>query len=177
MHRFKQAIAAGLGAGALVLGGGGAAYASAGQEIEVTLNPARTVTGPGKTVEIVAQCPREVGKPLRGIATSPAFGTVTLQPITEGQAGVRGVAKLETSLEAKTYEVKVRCESNHTGQANLEIVGPLPTKGPKAGGGGTALGAAGEDDGMSFGPLGIGALIVVAGGVGVAFARRRAANG
>ncbi|WP_283138659.1 hypothetical protein [Rhizohabitans arisaemae] len=145
-QRFATGLVVGLIAGVSLLGL--AAPAAAGsQEIKVTLTPAKTLSGAGQDIKITAECPKTGDTQVRALATSSlAFEPVNLEPDAENPLVVSGVAELSKNLVPGTYTVNVTCESNHTGEAELEILGTVPTKAPKAGGGGTAAGVADNDD-------------------------------
>ncbi|GII03180.1 hypothetical protein [Planobispora takensis] len=168
-------------------------------DIEVQLQPSSVRAG-GKAW-VLANCPIPQGGPAhQGTAASEIFETaITLDPIlvtptpaTPGTSTptprpwVRGQATVVDNAKPGEYEVSVRCEgTNDTGSTTLRILqssSPTPqptttrtiitTKAPGTGGGGTAAGGP-EDSGT---PIGLTAALVaaaVAGGVGVAVARRR----
>lgn len=116
---------------------------------------------------------------------------------------VRGQAVVAPGTDAGVYDVNARCEgTNDTGKASLRVVadgkpsdrptdGPsekptgkpsstpkatrtvISTHGPGTGGGGTAADGPHGDSGMPFGVTGVLLGVALAGGVGVAVARRR----
>ncbi|PZG56260.1 hypothetical protein C1I98_01735 [Spongiactinospora gelatinilytica] len=164
------------------------------QNITVRLNPDSVIEGQESSVWILANCPVPNGGPEHsGSATSDAFvRAVTLDPVppptptatAEGQPApvpwVRGEAQVRSGADPGRYNVDVKCEgTNDTGRGRLRVTADkdeptvVPTKAPKAGGGGTAAGAAQNDEGLS---PGLTALLLggaLAGGVGVAVVRRR----
>jgi hypothetical protein len=145
------------------------------------------------------------GTDYRATARSGAFsGLVTLiQPAVSTPAAsstpvttaaplpeVHGYALVDESAKAGRYSVDVKCEgTNDTGKATLTLtvkprVTPtptptrtrvVPTRAPRAGGGGTAAG--GSADEPSGIPAGVTVLVLLAAfGGGIALARRRSAT-
>jgi hypothetical protein len=164
----------------------------AADDITVRLNPDRVISGENSSVWILANCPVPTGGPdHRGAASSEAFSrAITLDPVppptatpgaTAGPAPipwVRGEAQVPSTVRAGTYRVNVTCEgTNDTGRADLRVAAApsvVPTKAPRAGGGGMAAGASVEEE--SGFPVGLtGGVLVAAVLVGVILiARRRA---
>jgi len=159
----------------------------------VQLNPDSVTAGETSTVWILANCPEPTGGPAyTGTATSRAFlAGVTLNPARTGasptptgttsSAWVQGQAQISGTVRRGTYRVDVKCDgTNHTGRATLRVAraeplpDDVPTKAPRAGGGGTFGKEA--DEGSSL-PLlgGVGAALALSAavGAGVAVKRRR----
>ncbi|WP_343950364.1 hypothetical protein [Nonomuraea longicatena] len=165
-------------------------------DIEVNLNPDRVTAGETSKVWILANCPVPSGGPAHtGTAGSKAFVSgVALDPVPAPTPSasptstakpaipwVRGRAEVSARVKRGTYTVEVKCEgTNDVGSAKLRITkgedvpDGVPTKAPKAGGGGTFGQAAAEED-SSFPIVPAGALlaVVLAGGVGLAVRRRK----
>jgi hypothetical protein len=162
------------------------------EDITVRLSPDRVVEGEASSVWILANCPvPQTGPEHSGTANSEAFlRAVTLDPVppptptasptsTAAPAPVpwvRGEAQVRVSADAGRYDVDVKCEgTNDTGTARLRVAAEpevVPTRAPRAGGGGTAAGAV-EEPGVPIGVTGIALLLALAGGIGVAVVRRR----
>ncbi|MCG5217184.1 hypothetical protein [Streptosporangium sp. KLBMP 9127] len=161
------------------------------EDITVRLNPDRVIEGETSTVWILANCPVPTGGPEHsGTGNSDAFvRAVTLEPVPpptskasptstaapEAVPWVRGDARVPRGTDKGTYNVDVKCEgTNDTGRAKLRVAAEpsvVPTKAPRAGGGGTA--AAAEDTGVPMGVTGLALVLALAGGIGVAVVRRR----
>ncbi|SDQ84306.1 hypothetical protein [Thermostaphylospora chromogena] len=170
------------------------APAESREPIKVTLDPERVVEGERSSVWILANCPVPTGGPaLTGRATSEAFAravtldpmppTPTASPSPEGSSSpspipwVRGEAVVPAGIEAGTYEVNVTCPgTNDSGSARLRVVAQptiVPSRAPRAGGGGTAAGGPADESGVPFGVTGLVLAAAVAGGIGLAVRRRR----
>ncbi|GLW05589.1 hypothetical protein Misp01_07190 [Microtetraspora sp. NBRC 13810] len=164
---------------------------AAREPIEVRLNPDRVIAGERSSVWVLANCPVPTAGPdLSGTANSDAFlRAVTLDPVppptpTATPTGtatgaplpwVRGEATVSRTADRGTYDVEVRCEgTNDSGTARLRVAAEpsvVPTRAPRAGGGGTAASGPQEESGMN--PAGLAIAAVLAGGVAVAVVRRR----
>ncbi|MGI5268998.1 hypothetical protein ACQEUU_07605 [Nonomuraea sp. CA-218870] len=160
--------------------------------ISVQLNPDRVTAGESSTVWILANCPAPQGGPAHtGTATSRAFVSgVTLNPAPAGgtpsptgSAGgdwVRGQAQVSGTVRRGSYRVDVKCDgTNHAGRATLRVARPeplpsdVPTRAPRAGGGGTFGQEADEGTSIPLGGVGAALGLALAVGVGVAVKRRR----
>ncbi|GAA1278469.1 hypothetical protein GCM10009677_35950 [Sphaerisporangium rubeum] len=163
------------------------------------LIPDRVQGGATRSIRVRAFCPLpQGGTDYRATARSDAFtGVVTLTqppPVTPAAGAtpeettapspeVRGFALVDEDAAPGTFRVEVKCEgTNDTGAATLTVTArpspkptrtrAVPTRAPRAGGGGTAAGAA--EDQPSGIPVGLTAA-VLAGALagGIALARRR----
>lgn len=160
--------------------------------ISVQLNPDRVTAGESSTVWILANCPAPQGGPAHtGTATSRAFVSgVTLNPATStaspaptGNAAgdwVRGQAQVSGTVKRGSYTVDVKCDgTGHSGRATLRLTRPeplpsdVPTKAPKAGGGGTYGKDVDEGSPIPLGGVGAALALALAVGAGVAVKRRR----
>lgn len=160
--------------------------------ISVQLNPDRVTAGESSTVWILANCPAPQGGPAHtGTATSRAFVSgVTLNPTTSGgtpsptgNAGgdwVRGQAQISGTVRRGSYRVDVKCDgTNHSGRATLRVAraeplpSDVPTRAPRAGGGGTFGKEVDEGTSIPLGGVGAAIGLALAVGVGVAVKRRR----
>ncbi|MEO3874895.1 hypothetical protein ABGB18_39430 [Nonomuraea sp. B12E4] len=165
--------------------------------IQVQLNPDRVTAGETSTVWILANCPVPTGGPAHtGTATSRAFvNGVTLNPVppqrgasptptgvSGGSPWVRGEARVSGTVRRDSYRVDVKCDgTNDMGRATLRVVAAesedeptrVPTRAPRAGGGGTYAKDVEEGSTVPIGPaaalIGLGLAV----GVGVAVKRRR----
>ncbi|TXK35849.1 hypothetical protein FR742_42525 [Nonomuraea sp. C10] len=141
---------------------------------------------------ILANCPAPQGGPAHtGTATSRAFVSgVTLNPTTSGgtpsptgNAGgdwVRGQAQISGTVRRGSYRVDVKCDgTNHSGRATLRVAraeplpSDVPTRAPRAGGGGTFGKEVDEGTSIPLGGVGAAIGLALAVGVGVAVKRRR----
>ncbi|MEV0389677.1 hypothetical protein [Nonomuraea sp. NPDC050643] len=165
------------------------------QTILVEVNPDRVTAGETSTVWVMANCPEPTGGPAHtGTATSRAFvNGVPLNPVPEasvtprptngsGSPWVRGEARVSGAIRRGTYRVDVKCDgTNHTGRATLRVVPAedvptgVPTKAPRAGGGGTFAQEAGDESSIPLGPAGALIALALAAGVGFAVKRRNRA--
>ncbi|MFB4272208.1 hypothetical protein [Nonomuraea sp. GTA35] len=167
------------------------------QTISVQLNPDRVTAGETSRVWILANCPVPTGGPAHtGTATSRAFiNGVTLNPVpaaslspsptaTTGSPWVRGEAQVSGTIRRGEYRVDVKCDgTNDMGRATLRIVAAeseepdstVPTRAPRAGGGGTYAQDAAEESSIPFGPAGVLIALALAGGIGFAVKRRNRA--
>ncbi|MEO3799140.1 hypothetical protein [Nonomuraea sp. B1E8] len=168
------------------------------QTISVQLNPDRVTAGETSTVWILANCPVPTGGPAHtGTATSKAFiNGVTLNPVpaasvtptptatpANGSPWVRGEAQVSGTVRRGSYRVDVKCDgTNDMGRATLRVVAAepdddptgVPTKAPKAGGGGTYAKDADDESSIPLGPAGALIALALAAGVGIAVKRRKA---
>ncbi|WP_378786120.1 hypothetical protein ACFMQL_17905 [Nonomuraea fastidiosa] len=170
---------------------------TARRDINVQVNPDRVTAGETSKVWVLANCPVPTGGPAHtGTATSKAFvNGVTLNPVPPPSASptatatpaspspwVRGEAQVSGTVRRGSYRVDVKCDgTNDMGRATLRVVAPepdepdststtvVPTKAPRAGGGGTYAQDVSEDS--SIGPAGV--LIALAAAGGIAFAVKR----
>ncbi|MFC5832986.1 hypothetical protein [Nonomuraea insulae] len=168
------------------------------QTISVQLNPARVTAGETSQVWILANCPVPTGGPAHsGTATSKAFVTgVTLNPVpaasvtptgnattAAGSPWVRGDAQVSGTIRRGSYRVDVKCDgTNDMGRATLRVAAAeaeptttVPTRAPRAGGGGTYAQDAAEESSIPFGPAGVLIALALAGGIGFAVKRRNRA--
>ncbi len=162
--------------------------------ILVQLNPDRVTGGETSTVWVLANCPEPTGGPAHsGTATSRAFVSgVTLNPAggatsspaptgtRAGGAWVRGQAQVSGTVRRGSYRVDVKCDgTNHVGRATLRVTAPeplpddVPTKAPRAGGGGTFGKDVDEGSSIPLVPVGLALGVAFAAGIGVAVKRRR----
>lgn len=164
-------------------------------KIQVQLNPDRVTAGQTNTVWILANCPVPTGGPAHtGTVTSRAFVSgATLNPVPSGASSptptgsaagspwVRGSAQVSGTVPRGTYTVSVKCDgTNDAGSARLRVVAGealpthVPTRAPRAGGGGTYAKDADEGSSIPFGPAGVLVGLALAGGIGWAVKRRKA---
>lgn len=150
------AMGIGLGAAALLAVGPAAAQTPGGNHL--TLSP--STVAPGGSVSITMGCTSQQSSPH---ATSPVFGTVTLQSASAGPSShnYHGTAHVPRNARHGTHQVTSPC-----GSASL-VVGP-GGMGPR---GGTGLDA----DNGALVAAGAGTLAAAAGG-GFWLLRRRAAG-
>lgn len=154
--------------------------------IAVQLNPDRVTAGETSTVWILANCPVPSGGPAHaGTATSRAFVSgVTLNPVETGGTPsgpwVRGQAEVSGTIRRGSYQVNVKCDgTNHTGRATIRVVraeplpSDVPTRAPRAGGGGTFGKDVDEGSSLPLGGVGAALGLALAVGLGVAVKRRR----
>lgn len=143
--------------------------------INVQLNPDRVTAGETSKVWILANCPVPSGGPAHtGTATSRAFlSGVTLNPAPPSSAPagstaapstpwVRGEAQVSGTVARGSYRVDVKCDgTNDTGRATLRVTRPdplpsdVPTKAPRAGGGGTFAQDAEDESSLPLAPAGV----------------------
>ncbi|MEV0146579.1 MULTISPECIES: hypothetical protein [unclassified Nonomuraea] len=160
--------------------------------IKVELNPDRVTAGETSRVWILANCPVPTGGPAHtGTATSRAFVSgVPLNPATPTPAAnatttpspgpwVRGEAQVSGTIARGTYRVDVKCDgTNDTGRATLRVVradplpSDVPTRAPRAGGGGTFGKDVDEGSGLPLAPAGVLLGLALAAGIGIALKRR-----
>lgn len=158
--------------------------------INVRLNPDRVPAGETSTVWILANCPVPSGGPAHtGTATSRAFlSGVTLDPAPTSSPSpgataapvtpwVRGEAQVSGTVARGSYRVDVKCDgTNDVGRATLRVTRPdplpsdVPTKAPRAGGGGTFAQDVAEDSSLPLAPAGVVLGLAL---VGVAIVLRR----
>ncbi|MGN9836533.1 hypothetical protein ACTMTI_00290 [Nonomuraea sp. H19] len=165
--------------------------------IQIQLNPDRVTAGETSTVWILANCPVPTGGPAHtGTATSRAFvNGATLNPVPAGSASpaptgsagaaspwVRGEAQVSGTVRRGSYQVDVKCDgTNDMGRATLRVVAAealpttVPTKAPRAGGGGTYAQDVSDESSIPFGPAGVLIGLALAAGVGIAVKRRNRA--
>ncbi|MEV6985737.1 hypothetical protein AB0M95_31380 [Sphaerisporangium sp. NPDC051017] len=167
------------------------------QDIRVQLVPDKVRSGASRSVRVLAFCPvPQGGTDYRATARSNSFtGVVTLTqpppstpaasstPVTSAPSPeVHGFALVDEDARPGSYQVDVKCDgTNDTGKTTLTLTaraepGPtrtrvVPSHAPRAGGGGTAAGAASVDE-----PSGIPTAVTVVAllaalGGGVALAR------
>ncbi|MFI7127674.1 hypothetical protein ACIBQ1_18385 [Nonomuraea sp. NPDC050153] len=166
------------------------------QTISVQLNPDRVTAGETSKVWILANCPVPTGGPAHtGSGTSRAFvNGVVLNPVAgasatptatatsaNGSPWVRGEAQVSGTVRRGSYRVDVKCDgTNDMGRATLRVAAAeavpstVPTKAPKAGGGGTYGMDESDDSSIPIGPAGLLVGLAVAAGVGFAVKRRKA---
>ncbi|MEQ4715002.1 hypothetical protein [Nonomuraea sp. B19D2] len=165
------------------------------QTISVQLNPDRVTAGETSKVWILANCPVPTGGPAHtGTGTSRAFvngvvlnpvpaasatATATATPATGGSPWVRGEAQVSGTVRRGSYRVDVKCDgTNDMGRATLRVgaaepvPSTVPSKAPKAGGGGTYGMDATDDSSIPIGPAGVLIGLALAVGIGVAVKRR-----
>ncbi|MFC7382626.1 hypothetical protein [Sphaerisporangium rhizosphaerae] len=175
------------------------------QDIRVQLIPDRVQGGATRSIRVRAYCPLpQGGTAYRATARSDAFtGLVTLtQPPPASPAAtstpvtaaapppeVHGFALVDEDANPGRYQVEVKCEAtNDIGKATLTVVARpkatatptrnrvVPTRAPRAGGGGTAAGGPAEEpSGIPGGVVAAALAAALAGGVAVA--RRRSKTG
>ncbi len=164
--------------------------------IQVQLNPDSVTAGETSTVWILANCPVPSGGPAHtGTATSRAFVTgANLNPVPAGTTSptptgaangspwVRGSAQVSGTVRRGTYTVNVKCDgTNDMGTARLRVVAPealptnVPTKAPRAGGGGTYAQDVADESTIPLGPAGVLIGLALAAGIGIAVKRRNRA--
>ncbi|MEV4110771.1 hypothetical protein [Nonomuraea sp. NPDC049695] len=164
------------------------------QTISVQLNPDRVTAGETSKVWILANCPVPTGGPAHtGTATSKAFiNGVVLNPVpaasatptatgasSGGSPWVRGEAQVSGTVRRGSYRVDVKCDgTNDMGRATLRVgaaepeSSTVPSKAPKAGGGGTYGMDLSDDSSVPIGPAGVLIGLALAVGIGVAVKRR-----
>ncbi|MEV4468635.1 hypothetical protein ACFFR3_05755 [Nonomuraea salmonea] len=165
------------------------------QNINVQVNPDRVTAGETSRVWVLANCPVPTGGPAHtGTATSKAFiNGVPLSPVPASTTSptatpaspspwVRGEAQVSGTIRRGNYRVDVKCEgTNDMGRATLRVVAAepdptetttLPTRAPRAGGGGTYAQDASEESSIPLGPAGVLIALALAGGIGYAIKRR-----
>ncbi|WP_211370202.1 hypothetical protein, partial [Nonomuraea turkmeniaca] len=164
--------------------------------IQVQLNPDRVTAGQTSTVWILANCPVPSGGPAHtGTATSRAFVSgASLNQVPSGSSSptptnaangspwVRGSAQVGGTIRRGTYTVNVKCDgTNDMGTARLRVVSGealptnVPTRAPRAGGGGTYAQDAGDESSIPLGPAGALIGLALAAGIGFAVKRRNRA--
>ncbi|MFB9253832.1 hypothetical protein ACFFWE_36875 [Sphaerisporangium melleum] len=175
------------------------------QDIRVQLTPERVQDGATRSIRVRAFCPvPQGGTAYRATARSDAFtGLVTLtQPAPATPAAsstpvtaaapppeVHGFAIVDEDAKPGRFQVEVKCEgTNDIGKATLTVVARpkatatatrtrvVPTRAPRAGGGGTAAGGPAEEPSGIPGVVIAAGLVAVAAG-GIAVARRRSKAG
>ncbi|MBE1589989.1 hypothetical protein ACFPOI_03105 [Nonomuraea angiospora] len=166
------------------------------QTISVQLNPDRVTAGETSKVWILANCPVPTGGPAHtGTGTSRAFvNGVVLNPVAgasatptatatpaNGSPWVRGEAQVSGTVRRGSYRVDVKCDgTNDMGRATLRVAAEeavpstVPSKAPKAGGGGTYGMDASDDSSIPFGPAGVLVGLALVAGIGFAVKRRKA---
>ncbi|MFB9206894.1 hypothetical protein ACFFV7_37285 [Nonomuraea spiralis] len=162
--------------------------------IAVQLNPDRVTAGETSKVWILANCPLPSGGPAHtGTATSRAFiNGVPLNPVpaasatptatsspANGSPWVRGEATVSGTVKRGSYTVDVKCEgTNDVGKATLKVARAeaeptgVPTKAPRAGGGGTFGQDVDDESSFPLGPAGALIALALVGGAVVAVKRR-----
>ncbi|GAA3717966.1 hypothetical protein GCM10022224_099570 [Nonomuraea antimicrobica] len=178
----------------------GSPSAATRRTVLVQLNPDRVTAGETSRVWILANCPVPTGGPAHtGTATSRAFvNGVTLNPVpaasvtptstatpAAGSPWVRGEAQVSGTVRRGDYRVDVKCDgTNDLGRATLKVVAApdddepsttVPTKAPRAGGGGTYAQDASEESSIPLGPVGAVLALALAAGAGIAIKRRHRA--
>ncbi|MEW1844200.1 hypothetical protein AB0392_40165 [Nonomuraea angiospora] len=166
------------------------------QTISVQLNPDRVTAGETSKVWILANCPVPTGGPAHtGTGTSRAFvNGVVLNPVAGGSATptatatpangspwVRGEAQVSGTVRRGSYRVDVKCDgTNDMGRATLRVAAEeavpstVPSKAPKAGGGGTYGMDESDDSSLPIGPAGVLVGLALVAGIGFAVKRRKA---
>ncbi|MER6002982.1 hypothetical protein ACIHFD_39255 [Nonomuraea sp. NPDC051941] len=166
------------------------------QTISVQLNPDRVTAGETSKVWILANCPVPTGGPAHtGTGTSRAFvNGVVLNPVAgasatptatatsaNGSPWVRGEAQVSGTVRRGSYRVDVKCDgTNDLGRATLRVAAAeavpstVPSKAPKAGGGGTYGMDASDDSSIPIGPAGVLVGLALVAGIGFAVKRRKA---
>ncbi|SEG99663.1 hypothetical protein SAMN05444920_113259 [Nonomuraea solani] len=170
------------------------------QTVLVEVNPDRVTAGETSTVWVMANCPVPGGGPAHtGTATSRAFvNGVALSPVPaasltptptngSGSPWVRGEARVGGAVRRGTYPVEVKCDgTNHTGKGTLRVVRAesdadddvptgVPTRAPRAGGGGTYAQDVSDESSIPLGPAGVVVALALAAGIGFAVKRRNRA--
>ncbi|MBF8188477.1 hypothetical protein ITP53_22660 [Nonomuraea sp. K274] len=167
------------------------------QNILVQVNPDSVPAGETSRVYVLANCPEPTGGPAHtGTATSRAFiNGVTLNPTPAasltprptgtaagGSPWVSGEAQVSGTVRRGSYRVDVKCDgTNDMGRTTLRVVAPeavptdVPTKAPRAGGGGTFGQEAADESSIPLGPAGIVIGLALVAGVGIAVKRRNRA--
>ncbi|SEM09866.1 hypothetical protein [Nonomuraea pusilla] len=161
--------------------------------IQVELNPDKVTAGETSKVWILANCPVPSGGPAHtGTATSKAFlSGVALNPVPAGGSTptatgatgdspwVRGEATVSGTVKRGSYRVDVKCDgTNDMGRATLRVNAAetlpttVPTKAPRAGGGGTYAQEAGDASTLPLGPAGVLLGLALAGGIAYVIKRR-----
>lgn len=157
--------------------------------VNVELNPSQVTAGETSRVWILANCPVPTGGPAHtGTASSRAFVTgVVLNPdrattgATATPAGpwVRGEAQVSGTVARGSYRVDVKCDgTNDIGRATLRVVRPdalpsdVPTRAPRAGGGGTFGKDVEDESSLPLGPAGVVLGLAAVAGLGIALRRR-----
>lgn len=132
--------------------------------IEVTPNSAQT----GTRVKIRASCDNANNR--QAEVNSDAFDRVTLRP---ENGFLTGAVTIPGSKEPGDYPVNLRCQNGNTASTTLTVLNMTqPSKGPAAGGGGTA-GDRGSGSLLLVGGI---ATVAVAAGFGIFGSRRRRAG-
>lgn len=116
-------------------------------------------------------------------ATSTATATATSTAKPGTSPWVRGEAQISGTVARGTYTVEVLCDgTNDRGKVSLKVVkatestpSVVPTKAPKAGGGGTFAQDTEEDSSVPLGPAGVLIGLALAAGIGLAIKRRNRA--
>jgi hypothetical protein len=163
--------------------------------IDVQINPDRVTAGETSKVWILAACPMPAGGPAyTGTATSRAFVSgVTMNPTTTTatpratgtQAStpwVRGEAQVGGTVRRGDYRVDVKCDgTNDTGHGTLHVSratdqtsSPVPTRAPRAGGGGTYGKSFDDESSLPLGPAAVVIGLALVAGIAIAAKRRRA---
>ncbi|GAA3841904.1 hypothetical protein GCM10022226_75580 [Sphaerisporangium flaviroseum] len=169
------------------------------QNIRVQVIPVSVQSGATRSIRVRAFCPLpQGGTDYRATARSDSFtGVVTLtqpppatpaassSPVTaDPSPEVHGFALIDEDAKPGRYTVEVKCEgTNDTGRTTLTLTARpsptptvtriVPTRAPRAGGGGTAAGAQPADEPAGI-PAGVTVVALLAAlGGGVAVARRR----
>ncbi|GII66413.1 hypothetical protein Skr01_64980 [Sphaerisporangium krabiense] len=169
------------------------------QDIRVQIVPSKVQSGATRSVRVRAFCPvPQGGTDYRATARSNSFtGVVTLTqpplstpaasstPVTTAAPSpeVHGFALVDEDARPGRYEVDVKCDgTNDTGKATFTLTAKrsepaptrtrvVPTRAPRAGGGGTAAGATDEPGGI---PTAVTVVVLLGAlGGGVALARHR----
>ncbi|MFC4535124.1 hypothetical protein [Sphaerisporangium dianthi] len=168
------------------------------------LVPARVQGGATRSIRVRAFCPLpQGGTAYRATARSDAFtGLVTLTqppPATPAVSStpvtavapppeVHGFALVDEDTDPGQFQVEVKCEgTNDIGKATLTVVARpratpnptrtriVPSRAPRAGGGGTAAGGPAEEpSGIPGGVIAAGLVAALAGGIAVARRRSKA---
>ncbi|MFD2355896.1 hypothetical protein ACFSTC_51435 [Nonomuraea ferruginea] len=93
---------------------------------------------------------------------------------------MRGQAQISGTVRRGSYRVDVKCDgTNHSGRATLRVAraeplpSDVPTRAPRAGGGGTFGKEVDEGTSIPLGGVGAAIGLALAVGVGVAVKRRR----